>query len=124
MINFLTRWKRRHFRGAVITTVPHWDGGELVQYTSGYVEYHGTKGEVIDVERDLFYQAIGRRTWICSAYGGGTAVHLYNKSRDEAMQEVARNLGSVAHVDESRGLIFYKPAGYVPQAKLPDTLMG
>lgn len=126
MFKFLTRplgrWWRRRFPGEIQTTVGHWDGGKLVQYTSGYVEYHGPKGEVIDVERDLFYQAVMPRNWSCCVYGGGAAVTLYNKTRDEAMQEVARNLGAVAFVDESHGFIFYKPRGYEPVAKLPEAV--
>jgi hypothetical protein len=124
MFNFLKRWVRRSFRGDVQSTVPHWDGGKLVQYDSGHVEYHGPKGEVIDVERDLFYQSAMPRDWQAYVYGGGAVVTLYNKTRDEAMQEVARNLGSVSFVDEAHGFIFYKPRGYVPVANLPGGVTG
>lgn len=126
MFNFLSRpfgrWWRRNFRGPVVTRVPHWDGGQLVQYRSGFVEYHGERGEIIDVERDLFYRSVMPRDWSCCMYGGGANVTIYNKTRDEAMQEVARNLGAVSFVDESHGFIFYKPRGYEPVAKLPGSV--
>lgn len=62
-----------------------------------------------------------RFTWQCYAYGGGAAVTLYNKSRDAATAQVARELGSVAFVDESHRFIFYKPHGYMPTANAPES---
>lgn len=114
MFDSLRRWRRRHFRGVITTRVPHWDGGELVMFRSGHIEYHGTKGEIIDVERDLFYQSVMPRDWRCMAYGGGAAVPLYNMCRNEAMREVAATMGTVAYVDEAAGFVFYKPKGYQP----------
>lgn len=102
MIELLQHLFRKLFRGKELQRRSVGYGVDLVEYKSGYAEIESGEHRI-----DLVLRRYQKRDWRCIATQGGAATTLYNMRQSAATAYVARELGSIIHVDEINGFIFY-----------------
>lgn len=103
---FFSHWLRKTFKGRIVETSQHSDGGTLRRYRSGYIDLLQPDGSVIDIVQDLYLSQMGLQDWRVYRTNGGGALTLMQCTREQAMKEAAANVGPVIYVDDRHGFIF------------------
>lgn len=107
LLDLIVHFWSRVFRGHCVSTAEHAEGGHLLQYASGYIEFRDKHGKCHDVHYDLYLADRKPRDWKLYAYGGGVTINLRNVTRDEAMRICAQDHGTVGFVDDEKSFIFF-----------------